>query len=129
MTDRKIPAPLANPEAKPFFDAAAEGRLVVKYCGACSQYHYYPRTLCPFCLSDRTEWRDAKGTGTIYSYSVLRRAGPEPYCIAYVTLDEGVAMFTNIVDCDFDAVRIGQRVKVVFQPTDGGPPVPVFTPQ
>ncbi|PYN40315.1 MAG: DNA-binding protein, partial [Candidatus Rokuibacteriota bacterium] len=26
------------------------------------------------------------------------------------------------------AIRIGQRVRVVFKPTDGGPPVPMFTP-
>lgn len=129
MTDRKLPAPVTNPEAKPFFDAAAERRLAIKYCNACSQYHHYPRTLCPFCFSDRTEWREAKGTGTIYSYSVLRRAGPEPYCVAYVTLDEGPAMFTNIVDCDFDTVRIGQRVNVAFTAADGGQALPVFTPQ
>ena len=51
-----------------------------------------------------------------------------PYCIAYVTLDEGVSMLTNIVDCDLDTVKIGMRVKVTFKPSDGGPPVPMFTP-
>jgi uncharacterized OB-fold protein len=45
-----------------------------------------------------------------------------------VTLDEGVSMITNIVDCDLDAVRIGQKVRVVFKATDGGPPVPMFAP-
>ena len=125
---RKITAPAVNPEVQPFFDAAAKGRLVVKFCTACNAFHHYPRALCPYCFSDQTEWRDAKGTGTIYTYSVLRRGVPVPYCIAYVALDEGVSMLTNIVDCDFDAVRIGQKVKVVFKPTDGGPPVPMFTP-
>ncbi len=71
--------------------------------------------------------RRPSGRGTIYSYSVMRRA-PVPYAIAYVTLEEGVTMMTNIVDCDFDALRIGQPVRVVFKPTDGGPPVPMFTP-
>ena len=125
---RKITAPAVNPENQPFFDAAAEGKLVVKFCADCKQFHHYPRALCPYCFSDRTEWRDAKGTGTIHTYSVLRRGVPVPYCIAYVTLDEGVSMLTNIVDCDLDAVRIGQKVKVVFKPTNGGPPVPMFTP-
>ncbi len=37
-------------------------------------------------------------------------------------------MMTNLVDCNFDTLRIGQRLKVVFSPTDGGPPVPTFTP-
>ena len=36
-------------------------------------------------------------------------------------------MMTNIVDCDLDALTIGQTVQVVFKPpTDGGPPVPMF---
>ena len=84
--------------------------------------------LCPFCLSPNVAWQDAKGTGTIYTYSVTRRAGPVPYCIAYVTLDEGVKMMTNIVDCDLDTVRIGQKVKVVFKKSEGGVSVPMFAP-
>jgi len=58
----------------------------------------------------------------------MRRV-PVPYALAYVTLDEGVTMMTNIVDCDLDSIRIGQRVRVVFKPTDGGPPVPMFAPE
>jgi hypothetical protein len=124
--ERKIPAPAVNPENKAFFDAAASGKLVLKFCNGCKEFHHYPRALCPYCFSDQTEWREAKGTGTIYTYSVLRRGVPVPYCIAYVTLEEGVSMMTNIVDCDLAAVRIGQKVKLVFKPTDGGPPVPMF---
>jgi uncharacterized OB-fold protein len=45
-----------------------------------------------------------------------------------VTLDEGVTMMTNLVDCDLDAIRIGQRVRLVFKPSEGGPPVPMFAP-
>ena len=72
------------------------------------------------------DWVEAKGTGTIYSYSVTRRAGPIPYCIAYVTLDEGITVLTNIVDCDLDTVRIGQKVKLTFKPTANGTQVPMF---
>jgi uncharacterized OB-fold protein len=126
--DRKIPAPSVNPENEAFFEAATAGKLLIKKCAACGEHHCYPRAVCPFCASNRTEWREAKGTGTVYTCSVLRRGAPEPYCIAYVTLDEGVSMLTNVVDCDLDAVRIGLKVKVVFKPTDGGPPVPMFTP-
>jgi uncharacterized OB-fold protein len=125
--DRKIPAPEPNPETRPFWDAAAQGRLLLKKCLACNQVHYYPRAICPFCGSDRTDWQQASGVGSIYSWSVMRRA-ETPYCIAYVTLEEGVTMMTNIVGCDLDAIRIGQKVHVVFTPTDGGPPVPTFTP-
>ena len=124
---RRIPAPAVTPETKPFWDAAAAGRLVIKQCTACGQLHHYPRSICPFCGSDATEWRPASGLGTIYTYSVMRRV-PEPYAIAYVTLEEGPRMMTNIVDCDLDAIRVGQAVRVVFKPSEGGPPVPMFMP-
>ena len=126
MAERKLPAPQASPETQPYWDGAAQGKLMVKRCAACGEHHHYPRALCPFCFSDRTEWREASGNGVIYSYSVMRRA-PEPYAIAYVTLAEGPTMMTNIVDCDFDRLAIGQKVKAVFKPTDGGPPLPMFT--
>jgi hypothetical protein len=126
-TPRKIPAPEPNPETKAFWEGARQGKLLIKKCRACGEAHYYPRALCPFCGSDATEWQTAAGTGTLYSYSVMRRA-EIPYAIAYVTLDEGPSMMTNLVDCNFDTLKIGQRMKVVFSPTDGGPPVPTFTP-
>ena len=71
--------------------------------------------------------RALSNDGTIYTYSVMRRT-PVPYAIAYVTLQEGVSMMTNIVDCDLDKIRIGQTVRLVFKPSDGGPPVPMFAP-
>jgi hypothetical protein len=124
--------PEIHPDDKPYWDAAAQGRLLVKRCDACGEYHHYPRKLCPYCMSERTSWNEAKGTGTIYSYSVTRRSGPVPYVIAYVTLDEGPTMMTNIVDCDLDTVRIDQKVKVVFKLSGdqdmSGPPVPCFAP-
>jgi uncharacterized protein len=117
----------ANPEIKPFWDEAAEGRFVVKRCEACRKTHWYPRALCPFCFSERTEFVPASGRGTIYSFSVMQRA-EVPYAIAYVTLEEDATMMTNIVDCDFGALEIGQPVTLVFKPTQDGPPVPCFTP-
>jgi uncharacterized OB-fold protein len=124
---RAIPAPPTNPETQAFWDAAGQGKLLLKRCTACGNLHHYPRAICPFCGSDRTEWIEASGRGTVYSYSVFRRA-PIPYAIAYVTLAEGPTMMTNLVDCDLDAIRIGQAVGVVFKPTEGGPPVPMFSP-
>jgi uncharacterized OB-fold protein len=126
MAARKINPPPVNPETKPFWDAAAEGRLLVKKCLECGEVHYYPRSICPFCHGGRTEWLPASGRGTIYSYSVMRRA-PEPYAIAYVALEEGPKMLTNIVDCAFDDMAVGKAVRLVWQPSEGGPPVPMFT--
>jgi len=127
MAKRKITPPRANPETQAYWDAAAQGKLLIKRCEACGELHFYPRALCPFCFSDRTAWQEASGRGTIYAFSITRRA-PVPYAIAYVTLAEGPMMMTNIVDCDLDAIRIGQAVSVVFEASEGGPPVPMFKP-
>jgi uncharacterized protein len=124
---RKISAPIVTVETRAFWDAAREGRFVVPTCSACDKAHWYPRAVCPFCGSDKMQWRDASGRGTVYTFSVMRRA-KEPYAIAYVTLAEGPTMLTNIIDCDFDSLAVGQPVTIVFRETDGGPPVPMFRP-
>ena len=124
---RKIPAPITSPEGAEFWKAAEAGKFMIKRCTACGKSHWYPRAICPFCFSERIAWEEASGKGRIYTFSVMRRA-PEPYAIAYVTLAEGPTMMTNIVQCDFDSLRIGQEVRLVFTPTEGGPPVPTFTP-
>lgn len=124
---RKIPAPVKNPETMPFWQAAAKGELLLKTCRACGEPHFYPRSICPFCGSDDTEWLASRGKGRIYSWSAMRRV-PVPYAIAFVTLEEGPTIMSNIVECDFDALRIGQQVEVVFQPAEDGTAVPMFRP-
>jgi uncharacterized OB-fold protein len=111
---------MTNPENQAFFDAAREGRFMLGRCKSCNELHYYPRAVCPFC-SGSTALVAAKGRGKIYSYSVMRRV-EKPYAIAYVTLDEGVIVLTNLVDCDFDRLAIGKPVRVVFKD-----PIPMFT--
>jgi uncharacterized protein len=124
---RRVPNPPMTEETVPFWDATAEGKLLLKRCTDCSEFHWYPRTKCPFCHSLNTNWVESAGTGVIYSYSVMRRAQPN-YALVYVTLDEGVTMMSNLVDCDFDALAIGQRVKVKFEDAGSGCAVPYFTP-
>ncbi len=133
-TARKLPAPLINPENQPFFDATAKGRLLIGKCKSCGEVHYYPRVICPHCGADGAEWIESKGSGTIYSYSTMHRGVPVPYTIAYVTLDEGVSMMTNLTGFAPGSLAIGQRVRVVFQEADGGTAeargsmMPMFTP-
>src|ERR1700722_3323348 len=127
FASRKLTPPVITAEGKTFFDAARQGRFLIPVCTACNRPHWYPRAICPFCASDKVEWREASGKGTIYTFSVMQRV-KEPYAIAHVTLAEGPTMLPNIVDCDFDQLRIGQPVAVVFQETEGGPPVPMFKP-
>jgi uncharacterized protein len=124
---RKIPDPNVLPESRAFWSAASEGRLLLKKCNRCGEVHHYPRDICPFCLSADTAWIDAAGTGTVYSFSTMGK-GDAAYTLAFVTLQEGVTLMTNLVDCDPAQVRIGQPVRVVFQPSQGGQAVPMFTP-
>ena len=132
--ERKLPAPLINPENQPFFDATAKGTLLIGKCKPCGEAHYYPRVICPHCGADGADWVESKGTGTIYSYSTMHRGVPAPYTIAYVTLDEGVSMMTNLTGFAPGSLKIGQRVRVVFQEADGGTAdkrgamMPMFTP-
>ena len=125
---RPIPPPAVSIETKPFWDAAAQGRFLIGRCTDCGKAYWYPRAICPHCFSSKTVLEESPGEGVIYTYSVLRRSPTGPYAIGYVTLNEGPAVLTNFVDVAPDGLAIGMKVKVRFQPTEGGPPVPVFAP-
>jgi uncharacterized protein len=116
----------ADTAMEPYWQAANEGKLLLKKCSDCGKTHYYPRPICPFCMSDNTEWLEASGEGKIYSWSVQRR--PEPaFAIAFVTLAEGPTILTNIVDADLESIAINQSVKLKYETRDEQP-VPVFSP-
>jgi hypothetical protein len=123
---QSVPSPDINPETAPIWKAAARGELALGYCASCAKYHHYPRSLCPFCHSERTELRMSQGKGTLYSFSTLHRVA-EPYTLAWVTLEEGPSLLTNIVDADPATLNIGQNVHVVFIASENGTPVPMFT--
>ena len=128
LMSRPIPAPMVSIETKPFWDAAAEGRFLIGRCNDCAKAYWYPRAICPHCLSANTKLEESPGEGVIYTYSVMHRSPTGPYAIGYVTLDEGPNVLTNFVDVAPDGLAIGMKVRVKFQPTEGGPPAPVFAP-
>jgi uncharacterized OB-fold protein len=130
------PAPFVLPEVKPFWDATAEGRLVLPRCLECEAIIWFPRPFCPVCASTRVEWIEASGRGTVYSFTVNRRGVADlaeyrdagVYVLAYVELSEGPRVMTNIVDCDPGSVHIGQQVEVVFHDTGQGNALARFRP-
>ena len=124
----RLPSPVANPENRPFLEAAQKDELVIKYCNACNQPHYYPRTICPHCGSNDTSWVKSAGLGEIYSYTVMRRGVEVPFAMAYIRLQEGISMLTHLTNCDFDSIRVGQKVRVVFQETRDGQKTHLFEP-
>lgn len=119
---------------KPYWDAAAEGRLAIARCGACGAYRMPPTPFCPHCRSQTVEWTAASGRGTLYSYSVVERAimpemeGCVPYVTAVVELADagGVRLITNIVDVPIGALAVGLPVRAVFDRLTGGAAIPRF---
>ena len=133
------PLPVPDPESAPYWEAAAEGRLVVQRCGACGHTYLYPRSACPRCWSEHTSWVDASGRGTVYSFTVIRRndlppfRDRVPYVVAIVELDEGPRLTTNVEECDPQDVQCGMLVEVAFRTEtgdgEGSAAVPVFRPR
>lgn len=116
------PVPDVTPESERYWEAAANGHLLLSVCPECDLAIHYPRARCPDCFAE-TEWTEASGDGTVYSYSVAERmeGWPEadlPIIVAYVELAEGPRMMTNLVDCDPDDVSVGAPVSVAFVPSE-----------
>ncbi len=128
MTEQRIPETIpANPETAAFWAKTAEGVLCYGWCDACGKAHFYPRRRCPHCLAPGASLRPSSGRGRLYSYSIMRRA-QVPYVIAYVTLEEGVTIMTNIVDFPEEKLRIGMDLAVTFRSSEDGTMVPMFGP-
>ncbi|SDY25450.1 Zn-ribbon domain-containing OB-fold protein [Halobellus clavatus] len=128
------PVPSVTPETAPYWEAAADGTLLLRRCPDCELTFYYPRARCPDCLGDDVEWVEADGTGTVYAHTSTETvaAWPEedlPLVLAYVELTEGPRMLTALQGCDPDAIEIGTSVAVTFVPTaTDDVSIPVFEP-
>jgi hypothetical protein len=117
-----LPAIPVNPvpELSPYWEAANRDVLVVPRCNVCGKAFWYPRPFCPFCHSTDLSWEESNGGASIYTFTVAQRGqGPweavAPYVVAYVELDEGPKVLTNIVECDPATLAIGQRVSPIFE--------------
>lgn len=128
--------PEADKFTRPYWDAAAEGRLLLRRCAACGRAHHYPREFCPYCWAgeEQVAWEPAGGRATLYTWSVIHRndlppfGTRVPYTAAVVDLAEGPRMMTEIVDCPASDLRIGMPLRVAFREAAEGLAVPVFRP-
>lgn len=110
-----------NAETQEFWDATTRQTLLLRRCDACAAVIWYPRAFCPMCQSMETSWFASSGRGSVYSFSITRKgsgawAAAAPYVIAYVELEEGPRVLTNIVGCAVDEVHVGMAVTVAFDP-------------
>ena len=137
--DRRRPARLEPPvtgASAPFWDATRRRELVLPWCDECDAAFWFPREVCPRCLSPDVGWRSSPGRGSVYAVTVEHKPkaleavfGGEPYAIALVELDEGVRMMANVVGTDPAAVRIDDRVVVTWEPMSDGRHLPLFGPE
>lgn len=126
---------VADTWTRPFWSAAAEERLTCAQCANCGRFRMPPTPFCPHCRSQAIDWPTLPGTGTVYSFTLVERAvlpGTEdsiPYVPAVIDLDGATParIISTIVDCDVDAIRIGARVRVLFDHLADGIGLPRFT--
>jgi uncharacterized OB-fold protein len=117
----------------PFWSAAAEGRLLIQRCPSCGQGQFYPRAMCTACAGT-PEWEEVSGRGRVYSFTVIRQNGAEPfrnelpYVVAMVDLEEGTRMMGNVTDCPVSDVRIGMPVEAYIVEAEPGVGVPFWRP-
>ena len=127
-----LPKPVANGDSQPYWQGAAENRLLLRRCQSCNEIHFMPRYLCPKCWSDKLEWIDASGNGVVHSFSIIRRASDPafahlcPYVVALIELEEGPRMMANILGENALTVKIGDKVSVLFEDRGEGQKVPQF---
>ncbi len=126
-----------EPDTEPFWEATKRHELVYQVCGGCDKVIFYPRRYCVQGGKEITDWRVSKGEGEVYTFSVVMQsrhpafADLGPYAVAYVDLDEGFRIMTNIVGVDnpVEDIRCGMRVKVRWEDQgEGEVSLPMFEP-
>lgn len=127
------PLPLPDAISRPYWQAAAVGRLLIQECTSCRHRQWYPRAMCTKCGSD-VDWLETSGRGEIHTFTVVRQMGMRPfrdelpYVIAMVALEEGPMVYGNVTGVDPDEVRIGLPVEAWFTKVDDEIGIPSWRP-
>jgi uncharacterized OB-fold protein len=129
----KREAPAWRVCSKPYWEATRDKKLLLQFDAKTGRYQFYPRPVGLASGTRSLEWREVSGKGEIFSFTIARRTrepfrGHEPFLIALVTLDEGVNVMANMVDCSLEEMKIGLRVKPYWAPLPGGMHLLMFSP-
>ncbi|MFQ6070417.1 MAG: Zn-ribbon domain-containing OB-fold protein [Candidatus Aminicenantales bacterium] len=95
-------------------------RLEANKCRACGKIFFPPRLVCPECRKSELEKTRLVEKGKVVSYTIIRVPPHQfvdqaPYAVGIVELDDGVKLTGQIVDCEFEQIKIGKRVKIEFR--------------
>lgn len=125
--------PRTFPFSKPFWDATRDKKVVLQYCPDTAQFQFYPRPTSLFTGRTNLEWREVSGKGKIFAFTVAHVARPPfaehtPFLIATVTLDEGVNVIANVINCTLEQMAIGVRVRPAWTPLADGTNLLLFEP-
>jgi uncharacterized OB-fold protein len=114
------PIPQVEPEAAPFWQSLREHRMRIQRCGACEQFYFPPSDRCPACLSDDVTWTEVSGRGRVWTTATMYRAylpayqADVPYDVSVIELAEGAKVWSNVVECSPDEVKVGMAVRVRY---------------
>jgi uncharacterized OB-fold protein len=128
------PLPRPNKLSQPFWDGAKRHELLLQKCSACGHLWFPPSARCPKCLSPEYTWAKATGRGKVWSSIVMWQSyfpsfeTDIPYNVAYVELEEGPRLMTNIIGCENDAIYCDMAVEVVFEDVTAEISLPKFRP-
>jgi uncharacterized OB-fold protein len=131
LSEGLVPSPL-DMDTLPFWEAARDRRLTYQTCDSCGEVVFFPRRHCPSCLRRELSWHDSTGRGTVYTFSVVRAsrdprfADRVPYAVAWIDLDEGFRMMSNVLG-DVEELLVGTPVEVRWA-SSGEWLLPVFAP-
>lgn len=134
MSEYNLPLPVITTLSKVFWDGCKEEKLLYQHCKDCGEVIFFPKYLCPNCMSHNLEWLESKGRGKIDTFTVTYNFAPPafmaevPYCVAIIDMDEGYRMMSNMVECDFDELECDTPVEVVFDPVTEEVTPPKFRP-
>lgn len=111
--------PIDGPNA-PFWAGAREQKLMLQRCLDCERYRFPASRYCPSCLGERSEWQATSGQGVVVSYCGFHKAywpsfaNDVPYDVVQVRLNEGVQLFSNLIDVPREQIKIGMKVRAHF---------------
>jgi uncharacterized OB-fold protein len=136
VTPESLVVLTADTWTMPFWEAAAEHRLVVPRCTTCATFRLPPSPFCWNCRSQGVDWVEQPGRGTVYSYTVVWHpllpdlADSVPYVPAVVSLPEapGVRVVGGMIDVRPSEMRVGLDVELVWRDVREGVTVPNWRP-